>query len=626
LLVATGLAMPSTTDAGRQAWREIVAPLLNSSAVVAVVSPGSALDTLLVGVDPTTAIAIVGLRRDVTGALDSVRAVTKTHLPALRTSHPSLQLRWTGQAALTADLRAHGAQETRRTELRALPVTLLVAAIAFGSLSRAGIALVAAALTIVIALGATGLLTHWIPATPFTRTLVSMVGLALTIDYVLALQRGLAGRTVALAAGMVAIGFLGVAIAPTAELRSAAAAGVVTALVAALVSLAIARAQPSVSSAAAAPISSPALTAWSRQVVAHPWLVLALTLGPLLFLANAARTARIATPLDALLPVGMESADAYHALRNSGRDAVTTSLRVLVELPPGVRVLTDTGWRAMQQATATFEAVPGVADARSITTIGTRALGVARDVLPRFVQDAWISRDGRTAIIDVFPEAEHAGPRVAAFVRAVRAVEADVATGLPNSRVVASGLPAYALDYESAMRGALPWIVVAVAAATFVAMLAAYRAPVVALKAVALNALVAAAATGATALWFRDSIFPTVPALAFGAAFGISMDYEVFLLSGVRDARYSGLTPADAIVTGIARTGGLITRAAAVMVCLFLAFSTSNLLPLAMVGFTLAVAVALDATLVRLALAPALLRIAGRWNWWPARPISPETR
>jgi RND superfamily putative drug exporter len=193
------------------------------------------------------------------------------------------------------------------------------------------------------------------------------------------------------------------------------------------------------------------------------------------------------------------------------------------------------------------------------------------------------------------------------------------------------GLAAYALDYEIALRGALGRIVLATSLATLLALTLLLRAPLVAAKAVALNLLVAAAAIGATVLVFQNgvgaaligqhalgSIFPTVPVLAFGAAFGTSMDYELFLVGAVLEARRSTDNERAAIAAGIARTGGLITRAAAVMGCLFLAFSTSALLPLAMVGFALAVAVILDATIVRLALAPAILCLAGRWNWWPA--------
>jgi RND superfamily putative drug exporter len=292
--------------------------------------------------------------------------------------------------------------------------------------------------------------------------------------------------------------------------------------------------------------------------------------------------------------------------------------------------MTDAGWAALTNATRALRAMPGAGDAKSLQTIGNGDLFVAKNVLPGIVTGAFVSRDSQAALIDVIPSPATGPGGILDLVARVRAIDAARVTGVPGARFAVAGLAAYALDYQAALRRALPYIVLGTSIATLIALMLALRAPLVALKAVALNLLVAAAAIGATVLVFQEgfgaaligqhalgSIFPTVPALAFGAAFGTSMDYELFLLGAVRDARREGRSENDAIIAGLARTGGVITRAAAVMACLFLAFSTSSLLPLAMVGFALAVAVALDATFVRLALAPALLRIAGRWNWWP---------
>jgi putative drug exporter of the RND superfamily len=113
------------------------------------------------------------------------------------------------------------------------------------------------------------------------------------------------------------------------------------------------------------------------------------------------------------------------------------------------------------------------------------------------------------------------------------------------------------------------------------------------------------------------SVFPLVPIVAFAIVFGLSMDYEVFLVARVLEARRSGLSEKDAIPEGMARTAGLITSAAAIMIVVFAAFTFGNFLVVKMIGFTLAVAVLIDATLVRIVIGPALLRIAGDWNWWP---------
>jgi putative drug exporter of the RND superfamily len=117
-------------------------------------------------------------------------------------------------------------------------------------------------------------------------------------------------------------------------------------------------------------------------------------------------------------------------------------------------------------------------------------------------------------------------------------------------------------------------------------------------------------------------VFSIVPALVFCAVFGLSMDYEVFLVARVREERYAGRDEADAIVEGVAHTGPVITNAAAVMIAVFASFMLGGFVVMKMLGFALAVAVLLDATLIRLAIGPALLRLAGRYNWWPG----PEAR
>ena len=166
---------------------------------------------------------------------------------------------------------------------------------------------------------------------------------------------------------------------------------------------------------------------------------------------------------------------------------------------------------------------------------------------------------------------------------------------------------------------------------TLLALLCGFRSVIVALKAIALNLFSVAASFGALVFVFQNghgssflgvpggagSVFPLVPIVAFAIVFGLSMDYEVFLVARVLEARRSGLSEMDAIPEGMARTAGLITSAAAIMIVVFAAFTFGSFLVVKMIGFTLAVAVLIDATLVRIVIGPALLRLAGDWNWWP---------
>jgi RND superfamily putative drug exporter len=114
-----------------------------------------------------------------------------------------------------------------------------------------------------------------------------------------------------------------------------------------------------------------------------------------------------------------------------------------------------------------------------------------------------------------------------------------------------------------------------------------------------------------------DGLFPAVPIIVFCVLFGLSMDYEVFLLSRVVEGVRGGLSNNEAIVDGLARTAGVIASAATVMIVVFAGFAMGDFLVIKILGFSLAVAIFFDATLVRLTIGPALLQLGGRWNWWP---------
>ncbi|HXP67304.1 MAG TPA: MMPL family transporter, partial [Steroidobacteraceae bacterium] len=116
-----------------------------------------------------------------------------------------------------------------------------------------------------------------------------------------------------------------------------------------------------------------------------------------------------------------------------------------------------------------------------------------------------------------------------------------------------------------------------------------------------------------------DGGFPIVPVLVFGIVFGLSMDYEVFLVARIADGRRRGLDDKTALIEGLAGVGRVITFAAAIMVIVFGGFVFGEFVLIKILGFALATAVLLDATLIRMAVGPALVQIAGRWNWWPGR-------
>ncbi|HZK78237.1 MAG TPA: MMPL family transporter, partial [Gemmatimonadaceae bacterium] len=222
------------------------------------------------------------------------------------------------------------------------------------------------------------------------------------------------------------------------------------------------------------------------------------------------------------------------------------------------------------------------------------------------------------------------------LVREIRSKSAESLTGLPGTALDVGGLPALNVDYADATAGRFWNVVLAVVVVTMIALLVGFRSALIALKAVALNLVSVAAAFGAVVLVFQDGIgirflgmsgpldgtFSAIPLMVFCVVFGLSMDYEVFLVARVAEARRKGASDSEAIAEGLARTGGLITSAAAIMIVVFAGFTLGDFVIVKILGFALAVAVLVDATVVRIAIGPALFKLAGRWNWWPGERSS----
>jgi uncharacterized membrane protein YdfJ with MMPL/SSD domain len=200
--------------------------------------------------------------------------------------------------------------------------------------------------------------------------------------------------------------------------------------------------------------------------------------------------------------------------------------------------------------------------------------------------------------------------------------------GVPGAHVYVSGNAAYTMDYANWYGGQMPLVILFVLGMSFLLLLVAFHSIVIPLKAILLNLLSAGAAFGVLVLlfqegWFKDitGIRPNVveawaPAMIFTILFGLSMDYHVFILTRVKEARDRGLASTDAVVKGITITAGTVTSAAAIMVCVFGAFFTIQLAIMQELGIGLAVAILVDATVVRSLLLPSLMKLLGEWNWW----------
>jgi RND superfamily putative drug exporter len=255
----------------------------------------------------------------------------------------------------------------------------------------------------------------------------------------------------------------------------------------------------------------------------------------------------------------------------------------------------------------------------------------AVDDIPEPIRTSFLRSDRQATLIELLPAATLSPNERIRLVREVRSSDVAAITGLPGAVLRVGGFPALDADYDSVVKERLPRVILVVVLGSLLALLIGLRSLFAAVKAILLNLLSVGASFGALVLVFQEghgskifgldgptgNVFPIVPILSFAIVFGLSMDYEVFLVARVLEERRRGLSERSAVIEGLARTAGLITSAAAIMIAVFTAFTIGSFLVIQMLGFTLAVAVFIDATVVRMIVGPALLQLAGDWNWWP---------
>ena len=243
-----------------------------------------------------------------------------------------------------------------------------------------------------------------------------------------------------------------------------------------------------------------------------------------------------------------------------------------------------------------------------------------------------LSADGTVALISYTMSGSQNDLANRAIVREVRSETVPAVFGsVPDVRALVSGDAAWTSDTTAFYENGMLQVFAFVLGLSFLLLLVAFRSVVIPIKAILLNLLSTGAAYGVMVLvfqegflgdWFRVQpgvIENFVPVFVFTILFGLSMDYHVFILTRIKEARDRGMSSADAVEHGIAITSGTVTSAAAIMVAVFAVFVTLQLVIIKQLGLGLAVAVFIDATLVRIVLLPASMRLLGDWNWWMPR-------
>ena len=535
-----------------------------------------------------------------------------------------------------------------RAELIAFPVTLVLLVLVFGSVVAAGLPLAVGGLAIVATLLLLYAISLATDVSIFALNAATGMGLGLGIDYSLfivsryreELRRGLepddagvrtvetAGRTIAFSAFTLAISIAALLIFPLAFLRSFAYAGIGIALFAGLVTV----------------VSLPALLVvigrridslrlwrgrdrtdrrgvWHRVatvVMRRPVPIATVVIVVLLALGTPFLHIEFGIPDDRVLPPGSEGRYVQDQIRANFTGNEAGALQVVA----GDAGNPEQRIEEIDRYARELSRLPGASRVDAFTGV---YIGGERVFEPGLVTERFAGDDGTW--LSVVPEGEPLSPEGEQLARRVRAVDApfDVEVG---------GQGAELADGKDALFARLPLALGWMALATFVLLFLMFGSVVVPLKAIVINVLSLSATFGAMVWIFQDGhlaglldftptgvLAASIPILVFCMAFGLSMDYEVFLLSRIKEEHDRTGDNTASVALGLERTGRIVTAASILISVVFLAFATSGVMFIKLFGIGLAIAVLMDAFVIRATLVPAFMRLAGEANWWAPRPM-----
>jgi RND superfamily putative drug exporter len=555
---------------------------------------------------------------------------------ALRAAvHPSgLSVVGTGGVPINRDFSATLESDLSRAETVTLPLTLILLLIIFGTVVAAGLPLGIGIVTIAGGLAGTFLLSRVTDVSQYALNIVTLIGLAVAIDYslfivtrfrdelaegksrpdALATTMATAGRAITFSGLAVAVGLSAMLFYQGTFLASLGAAGAIVVAVAVFYGLTFLPALLAILGPNVNRLSLPIVGrrpksgrgAWHRMatwVMRRPVVVLVPALGLLVLAGTPFLHLRLANASIDQLPPRLESRQGFDTLIKSFPGQDQTNFNVVVNYTQGSPTSAQ---RVLDQADLSrrMATIPGV------LRIDSPQVG-AHIVLLNVVSNQPTSSDGARSIL-----------------RAIRAE--SIGNG---GQLLVSGDTAFDVDIIDYIIDTTPLAFGFVVLVTYLVLFLLTGSLVLPLKAVVLNLLSIAASFGALVWIFQDghlsqqlgftaqSIDPSVPVILFAIVFGMSMDYEVLLISRIQEEYLRTGDNRHAIAEGLERSGRLITGAAAIMVAVFLAFGLAEVVLIKSIGIGLAIAVALDATIVRVLIVPAVMRLLGHYNWWAPAPL-----
>ncbi len=593
-------------------------------------------DKTLISADGRTTILPVVMAGDLTQADENIDKVHEVIHAA--DGKGGLDTLVTGTASINSDFSQTAESDLRKGEGIGVPIALVILLIVFGAVVAAGLPIVLSLVAITAAVALTALVGRTFDVSIFAVNMVSMMGLATGIDYSLfiisrfreerargrekidaiTVTGGTASRAVLFSGLTVVLALLGLVIVPTnifASLAIGAILVVTMSVVAALTLL------PAVLSLLGDRVNSLRLPYLGRRLIDGQ------ASGRTSWIARMAQRAMKRPALALVVGVGILLLCAYPALdMKTGVSGVST-LPGSFDSKQGFAVLDSqfsVGGVSPVQIVVDGE-VNSPAVQSGIERL-TSELAADGSFGPVQTQTA---KSGTLALLSVPVNGDALGDLALAKVRELRGTLVPAAFAGTGAGVYVTGQSAFNVDYIDIVNRYFPWVVALVLTLSFLLLMVAFRSVVIPLKAILMNLLSVGAAYGLITLvslkgWgagflgFQqvETVEQWVPLFLFAVLFGLSMDYQVFLLSRIKEAWDRTHDNTLAVTEGVNATAGIITGAALIMVAVFAGFAAGDLVMFQQMGFGLAIAVLLDATLIRTIMVPAAMKLLGRWNWY----------
>ncbi len=615
--------------------------------------------------DGRTVFEVVSLATDTEAAAKLMPAITAALVPP-----PDLTMRIGGGPAFYADVETVSQRDLARAEAVAFPIAVIALLLVFGSVFAAGLPVLVGGAGVVIILAVIFALGTLMELSIFTVNLATLLGLGLGLDYSLfltsrfreelahghdvpeAVARTLAtaGQAVTYSGLTVLIGLCALLIFHINLLVSIGIGGVVVVIVSVLAATTLLPALLSLVGTRIDALSVRKLVArvrgrdignsgdglWARVahlVMRHPIAVFLPTLGLLLLLGAPFLHITFSSPDASIVPQSVQSRQVFDILNTEFNPSETTPVLVVVKTAPGTTAFDAANVAYLYRFVQNIQADPQVARVESIVSVDSRL------TLPQYqtyysdiadLQDPYITQFARqfarndTTLISIVSKFPSNGPEARALVAKLR--HSAIGNGMTFE---VTGGTAGVIDVVNGLYRTFPIALLFIVLTTYIVLLLLFRSVVLPLKAIAMNALSIIASYGMLVFVFQDGHFggvlnftalhfiePTLPIIMFCTLFGLSMDYEVFLLSRIKEAYDATGDNAHSVAIGIERSARIITSAALIVVLVASSFVTADIVLVKALGLGVAVAVAVDATVVRALLVPATMRLLGHWNWY----------